>query len=179
MLDTYLVVEQGEEIYFIDKHAAHERMHFDRMKAEGYRPMSQALLEPMILTLPPEEESALLGQQALLEEFGFSVEDFGGNTLMVREIPFDIDPGEVEETLLDIAGGLLQGVELSPTAARDHLLHTMACKAAIKGGQKNETPELLVVAEAVMRREVQYCPHGRPVAVVFTRGQLERQFGRS
>ena len=179
VLNTYIVVEQGETVYLIDKHAAHERMNFDRMKAGIYQPMAQSLLEPLVLTLPPEEGAALLGQLPLLEEFGFLAEDFGGGALVIRQIPFDVAPGEAEDTLSEIARGLLTGGGANPSAARDHLLHTMACKAAIKGGQKNAPEELYAVARAVLDGEVKYCPHGRPVAVTLTRAQLERQFGRA
>ena len=179
VMGTYLVIEQGETIYLVDKHATHERMHFDRMKSGEYTPMAQSLLEPFVYAPTPEEGAALLSQLPLLEEFGFDVSDFGGGTLVVRQTPFDIAPGEIAETLGEIAEGLLSGTRQNPSGARDHLLHTMACKAAIKGGQKNAPEELLVVAKAVMAGEVKYCPHGRPVAITLTRGQLERQFGRA
>ena len=179
MLQTYLIVEQGEEIYLIDKHAAHERMHFDRMKAAGYQPMAQALLEPVVFTPPPEEGEALLDHLPLLAQFGFACEPFGGGALVVREIPDYLEPGQVAPTLEEIAGQLLTGAGADPQAARDALLHTMACKAAVKGGQKNSRQELLVVAQAVLSGQVKYCPHGRPVAITMTRSQLERQFKRS
>ncbi|MDY3015403.1 MAG: DNA mismatch repair endonuclease MutL [Evtepia sp.] len=179
VLDTYLIVEQGDTIYFIDKHAAHERMHFDRMKEEGYTPMAQTLLAPVIFTPSPEEGTALLAQEDLLRRFGFACEDFGGGALAVREIPDYLEPGQVEEALCAIAGDLLTGGGADPAAARDAVLHTMACKAAIKGGQKSTPQEKMVVARAVLSGEVKYCPHGRPVAITMTRGQLERQFKRS
>ena len=179
LLHTYIVVEQGEVVYLIDKHAAHERMNFDRMKAGAYEPMAQSLLEPLVLTPPPEEGAALLAQLPLLEEFGFVAEDFGGGALVIRQIPFDVAPDQVEDTLSELARGLLTGAQANPAAARDHLLHTMACKAAIKGGQKTSPQELRVVAKAVLDGAVKYCPHGRPVAVTLTRAQLERQFGRA
>jgi DNA mismatch repair protein MutL len=179
VLNTYIVIEQGDIIYLIDKHAAHERMNFDRMKAGDFQPMAQTLLEPLVITLPPEEGLALLEQLSLFEEFGFALEDFGGGAIVVRQIPFDMDPGETESTLGELAKDLLSGNRIDPASARDHLLHTMACKAAIKGGQKNVTEELLAVAQAVMTGQVKYCPHGRPVAITLTRSQLERQFGRA
>ena len=179
VLNTYIVVEQGETIYLIDKHAAHERMHFDRMKEGDYAPMSQTLLEPLVITLPPEESGALLQQRPLLEEFGFVVEEFGGDAFVVRQVPYDISVGETESTLGEIAKDLLSGNRVDPSSARDSLLHTMACKAAIKGGQKNAPEELMPVAQAVMSGQVKYCPHGRPVAITLTRTQLERQFGRA
>ena len=179
VLNTYIIVEQGDKVLFIDKHAAHERMNFDRMKAAGYDPMAQTLLSPMVCRLDPEEHAALLSHLPLLEEFGFGVEDFGGGALVVRQAPFDVDPGDIEATLTEIAQKLLTTGTADPGAARDELLHTMACKAAIKGGWKTSPRELERVAQAVMSGQVKYCPHGRPVAIELTRQQLEKQFKRS
>ena len=179
ILQTYLIVEQGDTVHLIDKHAAHERMNFDRMKAAGYQPMAQTLLAPVVFTPPPEEGVALLDNLDLLAQFGFACEEFGGGALVVREIPDYLEPGQVEAALCELAGELLKGAGADPQAARDAVLHTMACKAAIKGGQKNTREELLVVVREVMAGRVKYCPHGRPVAVTMTRQQLEHQFKRS
>ena len=179
VLNTYIIVEQGDKVLFIDKHAAHERLNFDRLKAEGYQPMVQALLEPVVFTPPAEEGAALLAQLPLLERFGFETEDFGGGTLIVRAAPSDMAAGEIPDVLGELAGKLLTGGSADPDAARDALLHTMACKAAIKGGQKNSPGELYKVAEAVMSGAVKYCPHGRPVAIELTRQQMEKRFGRA
>ena len=179
VLNTYIVVEQGDKVLFIDKHAAHERLNFDRMKAEGYQPMVQALLEPVVFTPPAEEGAALLAQLPLLGCFGFEAEDFGGGALIVRAAPSDVAAGEIPDVLSELAGRLLTGGSADPGAARDALLHTMACKAAIKGGQRNSPAELLKVAQAVMSGAVKYCPHGRPVAIELTRQQLEKRFGRA
>ena len=179
VLNTYIIVEQGDKILFIDKHAAHERLNFDRLKAEGYTPMVQALLTPVVFTPAAEEGAALLAHLPLLARFGFEAEDFGGGAILVRAAPGDIAAGEIEATLCDLAGRLLTTGRADPDAARDALLHTMACKAAIKGGQKNAPEELQRVAEAVVSGAVRYCPHGRPVAIELTRAQLEKQFKRA
>ena len=159
VLNTYIVVEQGDKVLFIDKHAAHERLNFDRMKAEGYQPMVQALLEPVVFTPPAEEGAALLAQLPLLGRFGFEAEDFGGGALIVRAAPSDVAAGEIPDVLSELAGRLLTGGSADPGAARDALLHTMA--------------------QAVMSGAVKYCPHGRPVAIELTRQQLEKRFGRA
>ena len=179
VLNTYIIVEQGDKVLFIDKHAAHERLNFDRMKAEGYQPMVQALLEPVVFTPPAEEGAALLAQLPLLGRFGFEAEDFGGGALIVRAAPSDVAAGEIPDVLSELAGRLLTGGSADPGAARDALLHTLACKAAIKGGQRNSPAELLKVAQAVMSGAVKYCPHGRPVAIELTRQQREKRFGRA
>ena len=177
VLHTYIVVEQGDRVFFIDKHAAHERMNFDRMKAQGYDPMAQTLLSPVLCRLPAEEQEVLLSHQELLGQFGFDVDQLG-DALAVRQAPFDVDAGDIETTLSELAQKLLTTGDADPAAARDELLHTMACKAAIKGGWKTSDQELERVARAVMSGQVKYCPHGRPVAIELTQKELEKQFKR-
>ena len=180
MLRTYIICESEDgSVWLIDKHAAHERMNFDRMKAAGYQPMAQTLLAPVVFTPPPEEGVALLDNLDLLAQFGFACEEFGGGAFVVREIPDYLEPGQVEAALCELAGELLKGAGADPQAARDAVLHTMACKAAIKGGWRTSPQELEKVAGAVMRGEVKYCPHGRPVAIELTRKDLEKQFRRA
>ena len=179
LFDTYVLVEQGDMAYLIDKHAAHERMNFDRMRAADWKPMSQLLLTPQVLHLAPEECGVLLEQMGLLEQFGFAVESFGGDEVLVREAPNDLSADQIEPALEEIASKLLLTGTADPAAVRDEVLHTMACKAAIKGGWKNDRAELEVVARAVMSGQVKYCPHGRPVAIELSRQQLEKQFKRS
>ena len=177
VLHTYIVVEQGDRVFFIDKHAAHERMNFDRMKAQGYDPMAQTLLSPVLCRLPAEEQEVLLSHQELLGQFGFDVDQLG-DALAVRQAPFDVDAGDIETTLSELAQKLLTTGDADPAAARDELLHTMACKAAIKGGWKTSDQELERVAQTVMSGQVKYCPHGRPVAIELTQKELEKQFKR-
>ena len=176
---TYILVEQGEKVLLIDKHAAHERMNFDRMKAEGYAPMMQTLLTPVTFAPEAEERAVLADNLPLLAQFGFEVEEFGTKDLIVRQAPFDVDEGDIVSTLTEIAVRLLSTGRADPSAARDEVLHTMACKAAIKGGWKSGQQELERVAKAVMDGDVKYCPHGRPVAIELTKKDLEKQFKRA
>ena len=178
VLNTYIIVERGDTVYLIDKHAAHERMNFDRMKASGYDPMAQSLLAPAICRLSAQEREVLLAHGALLEEFGFEVDQLGQD-LAVRQAPFDGAVEDIPATLEEIAQKLLTTGGADPAAARDELLHTMACKAAIKGGWKTSLQELERVAQAVMEGSVKYCPHGRPVAIELTKKELEKQFKRA
>ena len=175
---TYVMVEQGDKLLLIDKHAAHERMNFDRLKAQGYTPMVQELLTPVVFEPPAEEGAALLEHLADLERFGFRLEDFGGGALLVRACPDYLDSGDISPTLSELAEQLRTAGRTDPDSARDALMHTMACKAAIKGGQKNSPAELMRVAQAVMSGQVRYCPHGRPVAIELEKRQLEHQFKR-
>ena len=154
-------------------------MNFDKLKAQGYTPMVQQLLAPVVFTPAPEEGAALLQNRELLARFGFDCEDFGGGAVIVRACPDYVDAGEAEATLLELAAGLLEERRADPEGVRDHLMATMACKAAIKGGQKNGPAELERVAAAVLAGEVKYCPHGRPVAIELTRGQMEKLFKRA
>ena len=178
LFHTYIVIEQGEKALLIDKHAAHERMNFDRMRAQDYTPMSQLLLAPVIFTPAPEEQALLLEHAEELDRVGFEVEDFGGGSLAVRSIPDYLAVGDVESALTEIAGKLSLTGSTGLRERRDEILHTMACKAAIKGGWTSAPEELEKVARAVMSGEVKYCPHGRPVAVELTRAELEKQFKR-
>ena len=178
LFHTYIVVEQGEKALLIDKHAAHERINFDRMRAQDYLPMSQTLLAPEVFTPAPEEAAVLLENLEELDRLGFDLGDFGGGSLVVRAAPDYVSPGEVEATLTEIADKLALTGSTGYQERRDAVLHTMACKAAIKGGWKSGAQELERVAKAVMSGEVKYCPHGRPVAIELTRGALEKQFKR-
>ena len=178
VLRTYIVCEsEAGEVYLIDKHATHERINFDRMKAALEPPMRQTLLTPAAVEPGREEAALLLENLPLLEEFGFSCEDFGGGAVLVREVPADLDADDVTATLEEIAGKLRSG--RSPAERREALLHTMACKAAIKGGWKSSPEELRALVAKVQSGEVRYCPHGRPVAVRLTKYELEKMFKRA
>ena len=178
LFHTYVMVEQGEKVLLIDKHAAHERMNFDRLKAADYQPMVQELLVPVTFTPAPEDRAVLLEQTGLLARFGFDVEEFGSAALAVRSAPDYLNSGDIEPALLELARRIRVTGSADPASARDELMHTMACKAAIKGGQKNGSAELEEVARMVLEGGVKYCPHGRPVAIELTRAQLEKQFRR-
>ena len=179
VLRTYILAEDGENVWLIDKHAAHERINFDRLKA-GLEPVvSQALLTPEAVQLSAEDSAVLLEHLPLLEEFGFAAEEFGAGSILVRSIPADIDPGQTRETLEMLAQRLRTAGTADPAAARDAMLHTMACKAAIKGGWVSDPKELQVLVDKVQSGEVRYCPHGRPVAVKLTRYELEKMFKRA
>ena len=178
VLNTYIIAEDGEDVYLIDKHAAHERVNFDRLKANPEPVMRQQLLAAVAVDLPGEQYAALLDNLPLLDEFGFEAEDFGTGAILVRAIPSDIDTGMIRETLEMLSEKLLTCGTADPSAARDAMLHTMACKAAIKGGWKSDPAELKVLMEKVQSGEVQFCPHGRPVKVKLTKYEIEKMFKR-
>ena len=178
VLNTYIIAEDGDTVWLIDKHAAHERINFDRLKTSTEPVMRQQLLRSVAVDLAQEQYAVLLEQLPLLEEFGFEAEDFGQGCLMVRSIPADLETGLIRETLEMLADRLLTCGTADPSAARDAMLHTVACKAAIKGGWKSDPAELQVLLEKVQSGEVQFCPHGRPVKVRLTKYEIEKMFKR-
>ena len=180
LLDTYIVCEdEDKNVWLIDKHAAHERMNFDRLKAAQEPVMCQALLAPLVADFAAEEYSALAANLDLLREFGFECEEFGGGSLILRAVPADLESGDALATLEELAEKLVTAHTADPAAARDALLHTMACKASIKGGWKSDLSELRVLVEKVQSGEVQFCPHGRPVKAKLTKYELEKMFKRA
>ena len=180
VLDTYIVCEdEDKNIWLIDKHAAHERVNFDRLKANQEPLMCQTLLAPLVAEFAAEEYSALAANLALLREFGFECEEFGGGSLILRAIPADIDSGDAVPALEELADRLVTAHTADPAAARDALLHTMACKASIKGGWKSDMSELRALVDKVQSGEVQFCPHGRPVKAKLTKYELEKMFKRA
>ena len=178
-LHTYIIVEQGEAVLFLDKHAAHERIRFEALKKEDHPIMAQLLLAPVSAELSREEAAAVLENKALLERCGFETEDFGGGDVLIRQIPSDVDVEDAKALLQELAGDLLAGKTLDPDSLRDNLLHTIACKSAIKAGWLTSDEELRrLVQEVLSRDDIKYCPHGRPVCVTLTKRQLEKQFKR-
>ena len=180
LYNTYIIVEQGEDAFLIDKHAAHERILFEKLKASQESISSQALMTPVPCRLSPDEVAALLTNETLLKQLGFEIEEFGDNTVLVRQVPMDLTADDAADALTALAADLLSGRRENKDTVRDELLHTVACKAAIKAGWHSDEKELLALAKTVMEREeLKYCPHGRPICVNLSKKQLERQFKRS
>ena len=177
---TYILIEQGEDAFLIDKHAAHERILFDKLKANQEAISGQTLLSPLVVRLNPTAAGELLSNTAMLEELGFQLEEFGDNTVLLRQIPMDLNPDSAAEAVESLAVDLLNGRREQKDTVRDELLHTMACKAAIKAGWVTDEQELYAIAKAVMEREdLKYCPHGRPICVCLSKKQVEKQFRRT
>ena len=178
VLHTYIICEDdADTLWLIDKHAVHERINFDRLLAAKEPPMRQTLLQPIAVEPGREDAALLLENLELLEQFGFGCEDFGDGAILVREVPADLDAADTAATLEEFAQNLRSGRSLDEK--REALLHTMACKAAIKGGWTSDPAELKVLVEKVQSGEVRYCPHGRPVVVKVTKYELEKLFKRA
>ncbi len=177
---TYVIVEQGDDAFLIDKHAAHERILFDKLKANPEGISAQSLLSPIPCRLSPEGAAELLANRQLLGELGFEIEEFGDNTVLLRQIPMDLSPSEAADAVETLSADLLAGKQADPAAVRDTVLHTVACKAAIKAGWHTDEKELLALVREVMAREdLKYCPHGRPICTTLSKKQLEKQFKRA
>jgi len=180
LYNSYIIVEQGEEAYLIDKHAAHERILFEKLKSNQESISSQSLLTPVPCRLSPDSIAILLSETKLLGELGFEIEAFGDNTLLVRQMPMDLDISQITDTLDSLAANLLNGRRERSETVRDEILHTVACKAAIKAGWKTDSTELQALVRIVMEREdLKYCPHGRPICITLSKKQLEKQFKRA
>lgn len=175
--NTFIAVQKGDSIFLIDKHAAHERILFNNLKAT-HKIETQTLLIPISVKLIGDEYSAVVNNLSLLTEYGFEVEDFGNESVMVRAIPAMLDGEDAESIIVEAAQSLASGGKVQLERI-DDILHTVACKAAIKAGYITSDTEMLNLAVKVLNdKNVMYCPHGRPVAFEIKKYSLEKYFGR-
>ena len=177
-MHTYILVEKGETLILIDKHAAHERINFDRLRQSPADIPSQTLLEPLPFTPDASDADVLQQYGDVLAELGFTLEPFGRSDYILRGVPAQLDAADALPALEEICAQLRHGAQMDAQTVRDEVLKTVACKAAIKAGWQTEPEELLRLADAVCAGEVKYCPHGRPVAVTLTRRELDKLFKR-
>ncbi len=174
VMNTYIIVEAGDALLLIDKHACHERIIFDRVSAGLGAQMRQTLLVPVTYSPGAGAVELLERNLPLLEEAGFVLERFGEDGVIIRAVPADTDGSEIA-MLEEILNTLQTGRGGDP---REIVCHTIACKAAIKAGSRSDPAELDALAARVVSGEIRYCPHGRPVAVRLTRRELDKQFKR-
>ncbi len=176
---TYILVEQGKKLLIIDKHAAHERMLFEKFKANRDGIETQMLLAPVTVTLSKEEYSAVLDNLDLLEKAGYHVEDFGGGMVIVNECPTAVADADLAEVIMELAGHLVTGQKELVPEKLDWIYHSTACRAAIKAGDRTTDYELNRFVESLLNNpDIRYCPHGRPVLVEMSRYEIEKNFGR-
>lgn len=174
---TYVVIEKGDSLYLLDKHAAHERMLFNRLKAEE-ESFQQMLLAPVQISLGKDDYTVIIENVELLARAGFDVEDFGNSTVLVRAVPSVLSDDDVTSLIFEASASLSsgKGVELERL---ERLFETMSCRAAVKAGNFSTPEELERLAKAVLSdKEIMYCPHGRPVAMELKKREIEKQFGR-
>lgn len=176
---TYILVEQGKKLLIIDKHAAHERMLFEKFRSNRDSIETQMLLAPVTVTLSKEEYSAVLENLDLLDKAGYHVEDFGTGMVIVSECPTAVADADLSQVIMELAGYLLNNrKELIPEKL-DWIYHSTACRAAIKAGDKTGEYELNKFVEKLLNNpDIRYCPHGRPVLIEMSRYEIEKNFGR-
>lgn len=176
---TYILAQRGDEVCVIDKHAAHERQLFEKLAADYGSVPGQLLLQPLAVNLGAAEKQALLDNLPLLENAGLEVEDFGGTTVLLRTVPADVEPQNAEELLVELADKLAKGSRDALNERTEWVLHSIACRAAVKAGDRTSPQELMALAEKILSGQVPpFCPHGRPCVLKLTRKELEKQFGR-
>ena len=176
---TYILVEQGKKLLIIDKHAAHERMLFEKLRANGGEIETQMLLAPVTVTLSKEEYSAVLDNLDLLDKAGYRVEDFGGGMVIVSECPTAVADADLAEVVMELAGYLVNNRRELVPEKLDWIYHSTACRAAIKAGDKTSEYELEKFVEKLLNDpDIRYCPHGRPVLIEMSKYEIEKNFGR-
>ncbi len=176
---TYVIAECGDEVVFIDKHAAHERILFENIKARKQPLNSQLLLVPVELMLEYSEYDALEENSALISELGFEIGFVKAPLVSVKGIPAILDGCEADSLVQELAGNLLEHKHNPMPEILDDMYHTFACKAAVKANDNNSPKELMwLVKEVLSRDEIRYCPHGRPVMFKLTKYDFDKQFKR-
>ena len=181
LFDTYIIVEKNQkEMLLIDKHAAHERIIYEKLKAEKAGSSAQLLLTPITVTLGKNEYDAAIRHLDMFSDCSFEVEDFGNSTVLVRSAPQYIDASEVADCVTEMADYISMGKNDIFTGKMDWFYHNVACRSAIKAGHKNSAQELIDIVKTLEENpQIRYCPHGRPVCIVIKKSEIERQFGRA
>lgn len=176
---TYILVEQGEKMLIIDKHAAHERMIFNRLSKTDFSEESQMLLLPVSVTLSQKEYAAVIENLDVFRKGGFLVEDFGDGAVVVRGFPLVLSKEDIPSIITEMAGELLKGKTKPVPEKLQWLYHSASCRAAIKAGDELKKEETEVFVEKLLSDEsIRYCPHGRPVMYELSKHEIEKQFGR-
>lgn len=175
---TYLIVEIENELYFIDKHAAHERMNFERFKAQA-TVETQMLLAPVVVNLTKDEFIAISENVELIKKCGFELEEFGESQIIVRAIPSLVDGDSVKDLMLEIAQKLLEHkTDILPDKI-DWIYHSASCRGAVKAGDYTSRQEQeMFVKKLLSMPNIRFCPHGRPVFIKMSKYDIEKQFGR-
>ena len=176
---TYILLESEDELVFVDKHAAHERILYEKLR-KGIKAFDcQCLLTPITCKLSDEQCSAVLENPEEMEKFGFMIDDFGRGTILVRSLPFWVKTKEAESIIGEIADSISACKHDLTPEKLDKLYASISCRAAIKANDKNSQPELETIVDILINDpSIKYCPHGRPVSTTISKNKLERMFGR-
>ena len=180
IFSTYIIVEYGEDrIMIIDKHAAHERLLYEKLKKRDEGFSSQMLLEPVSVTLEKQETEVLLENKDVLMEAGFEIEPFGERTIIIRSVPSIMETVDIKESFAEIADYMCRHRKFVLSEKLEWIYANTACRAAIKGGNKSHPEELIdLVMELEKNPDIRYCPHGRPIYFFRTKYEIEKMFGR-
>lgn len=178
--NTYIIVEKNDnEILIIDKHAAHERIIYEKLKADSGSANVQYLLTPITVTLDKIDYDAAVSNLDMFAKCSFDVEDFGNGTLLVRSAPQYLAATEIADCITEMSGYIASGKKDIYTEKMDWFYHNVSCRSAIKAGNKSTVQELMDIAWTLERNpQIKYCPHGRPICIVMTKYEIEKQFGR-
>ncbi len=175
----YIIIELESKMILVDKHAAHERIIFEKLKNGIDESDSQILLEPKVIQMEKNEYSAITENLNLLSYAGFDIGDFGAGSVIVRSVPMYVELEEIPDTILEIADYILNNKKSIDGKKLDWLYHNIACRAAVKAGSKSSHEEIKALIETLVKNpDVKYCPHGRPIFVDFSKKFIEKQFGR-
>ena len=180
VFSTYIVLEKNKDkLLLVDKHAAHERLIYEKLKKESGKSFSQYLLTPLTVTLEKKEYSAVISNLNLFSEAGFEIDDFGSGTVIVRSSPLYLEHDDISDSIIEMAGYVLENKENISTKYMDWLYHNIACRTAIKSGDKSNKDELIALVKKLDENpELRHCPHGRPILINITKKEIEKQFGR-
>lgn len=178
--DTYIIVEKNDsEILIIDKHAAHERIIYEKLKANADKQNVQYLLAPVTVTLDKTDYDAAISNLDMFAKCSFDVEDFGNGTLLVRSAPQYLAATEISDCIAEMSGYIASGKKDIYAEKMDWFYHNVSCRSAIKAGNKSTVQELMDIAWTLEKNpQIKYCPHGRPICIVMTKYEIEKQFGR-
>lgn len=179
VFNSFFIVEEGENLLFIDKHAAHERMLYEELKTNADAVCPQLLLSPIVINLPKDELTALLNGSDELENLGFLAEEFGASSIIIREVPSILSDGEIEDTIRELAEYFKENKGQFSLKSKDEITHKIACKAAIKAGKGTSSLEMeSFIKKLLSMPDIKYCPHGRPIIAQMTKYQFEKLFKR-
>ena len=179
-MNTYIIVEtDNNKLVLIDKHAAHERIIFEKLKKEQGNGIAQMLLMPVTVTLEKNEYSVAIENIDLFNEVGFEVEDFGNSSIIVRSAPSYLRNDDIQDTVIEICTHIADNRKVIISEHMEWIYHNISCRSAIKAGNKSTAEELIDIAQKVFSDDnIRYCPHGRPVCIELSKYEIEKQFGR-
>lgn len=179
LFKTYILFEIGDKFIMLDKHAAHERILFEKLKKTVDMQQRQILLTPVVVSVSPEENAAIFANEKLLVDMGFLIQEFGNNTIAVREVPLMLAQYDINDILIDIAKNISDNKLDISSQVQENLLHSIACRCAIKANDETSNQEIINLLKLVMQDEkIRHCPHGRPIVTIMSKFEIEKKFGR-